>query len=105
MDGKLAQLIESEGYYASQDNILAAVTSDSVAPGSCVREGMFLHLRRRAGLGHRLVRGVRPAKRPLRANADELLANQVHQLLVEAPGITTHVSPIRPPPNVEEAQG
>ena len=38
MDGKLTQLIESEGY-ASLENLLAAVVSDSVAPGICVREG------------------------------------------------------------------
>jgi hypothetical protein len=38
MDGKLAQLIESEGY-ASLEDLLTAVVSDSVAPGICVREG------------------------------------------------------------------
>ena len=38
MDGKLAQLIENEGY-ASLEDLLAAVVSDSVAPGICVREG------------------------------------------------------------------
>jgi hypothetical protein len=30
------------------------------------------------------------------ANAGELIANQAHQLLTEAPRITTHVSPTRP---------
>ena len=38
MDGKLAQLIESEGY-ASLEDLLTAVVADSVAPGICVREG------------------------------------------------------------------
>ena len=38
MDGKLAQLIESEGY-ASLEDLLTSVVSDSVAPGICVREG------------------------------------------------------------------
>src|ERR1700722_9814295 len=38
MDGKLAQLIEIGGY-ASLEDLLTAVVSDSVAPGICVREG------------------------------------------------------------------
>ena len=38
MDGKLAQLIEIEGF-ASLDDMLATVVSDSVAPGIFVREG------------------------------------------------------------------
>jgi hypothetical protein len=38
MDGKLAQLIEIEGY-SSLDDILTAALSDSVAPGICIREG------------------------------------------------------------------
>ena len=38
MDGKLAQVIEIEGY-SSLDDMLTAVASDSVAPGICVREG------------------------------------------------------------------
>ena len=38
MDGKLAQLIESEGY-SSLDDMLAVVASDSVAPGICIRQG------------------------------------------------------------------
>ena len=38
MDGKLAQLIEIEGY-ASLDDMLTAVASDSIAPGICIREG------------------------------------------------------------------
>jgi hypothetical protein len=36
MDGKLAQLIEIEGY-SSLDDMLTAVVSDSVASGICVR--------------------------------------------------------------------
>lgn len=38
MDGKLTQLIESEGY-ASLEEMLNVVASDSVAPGICVRQG------------------------------------------------------------------
>jgi hypothetical protein len=38
MDGKLAQLVEIEGY-SSRDEMLRAVLSDSVSPGICIRKG------------------------------------------------------------------
>jgi hypothetical protein len=38
MHAKLAQLVEIEGY-PSLDDMLAAIVSESVCPGICVRDG------------------------------------------------------------------
>ena len=47
---KLVTLMEIEGYDGIED-LAQAILSDSVSPAICMKEGLRLHLRERAGPG------------------------------------------------------